>query len=183
MQEPAEFERLHSTPTTTLPPRPNTRRENRVADTQSTIKAVVVLGKIGKDVADDDDVRKALLAAANLPENTNWPELQLGAIDALGEINKYRGALLSTDDDDSIDTFAPAKVASEELAKIANDVFKQLSAKRGDAPVPQDAHFYQNIVFIQQSQAELLHLAAQISAAASSSKKRRKRRRRRHSQN
>jgi len=164
------------TPTIALSLRPNTRGENSVTDMQGTIKAVVVLGKIGKDVADDDNVRKALLVAANLPESTNWPQLQLAAIDALGEINKYRGVLLSTDDDDPMDTFDPKQAidASPTLAGIARTVFEKLSTNRGDVPVQQDTDFYDCIIVIHHSQSELLHLAAQVSAAASSSKEKKK---------
>jgi len=140
-------------------------------------KAVTVLGKIGNDIADDDDVREALLSAARLPQ-TEWSvlELRLAALDALGEVNKYRSVLLTTDDDDSMDAFDPAKAiaASKELAKIADDVFEKLSTKRGDVPVRQDSDFYHNIAVVHHSQAELLQLATLVSAARSSSKKKKK---------
>jgi hypothetical protein len=60
-------------------------------------KAITVLAKIGKDVADDEEVRKALVSAAKIDARADdWPRLQLklAAIDALGEINKYRSGIL-----------------------------------------------------------------------------------------
>ena len=58
--------------------------------------------KIGKDVADDEEVGKALLARARSAAKNwdvradNWKRLQvqLAAIDALGEVNKYRGGIV-----------------------------------------------------------------------------------------
>src|SRR5262249_44815829 len=59
-------------------------------------KAITVLGKIGKDIADDTAVQDALIARAKAnPDRNNWDnvQLQIAAIDALGEINKYRSAI------------------------------------------------------------------------------------------
>jgi hypothetical protein len=87
------------------------QRENTLSLMQGITKAVTVLGKIGKDIADDNEVREALLSAADLkeqfadkgkgklnPEEINWAKLQirLAAIDVLGEINKHRGSILGS---------------------------------------------------------------------------------------
>ncbi len=109
----------------------------RITEPEGVTKAITVLAKIGKDVADDEEVRKALVSAAKVVVRADdWPrlQLQLAAIDALGEINKYRGILLTTDDDDPMDTFDPAKAlaASETLAEIADGLFKELLGKRYD---------------------------------------------------
>jgi hypothetical protein len=65
---------------------------------EGVTKAITVLAKIGNDVADDEDVRAALLSAAKKWDMRadNWPllQVQLAAIDALGEINKYRGGIV-----------------------------------------------------------------------------------------
>jgi hypothetical protein len=137
------------------------------------IKAITVLGKIGNEIADDDDVRNALLSAASLPLQTDSPELQLAAIDALKEINKYRGGILIIEDDNAPDTFDPdaAILASDSLAQIAEDVFEK--SKVGGAPTPKppwDNVFYSKLKILRESQAKLVKAAAQVSAVASRSK-------------
>src|SRR5207244_2677922 len=69
----------------------------------STTKAITILTKIGNDILDDCDVREALLSVARLPESESGLQLRLAAIDALGEINKYRGVQFSGDDEDPIE--------------------------------------------------------------------------------
>lgn len=104
-------------------------------DIASATKAITILAKIGSDVADDCNVRTTLLSAAELP-GTDWSALQfrLAAIDALGEINKYRGAQFSGDNDDPIENFDPTQAlyASETLAEVADCLFEKLLATRFD---------------------------------------------------
>jgi hypothetical protein len=119
-----------------------------VKEIQGITKAVTVLGKIGKDLADDDDVRGALLRAARLDE-TNWPNLQLrlAAMDALGEINKYRGGIFGKESSypSSADEYADPsgsvdldKVieASDKVAGIAGGVFEKLANGGRPAATP-----------------------------------------------
>ena len=139
------------------------------------IRAVTVLGKIGNDIAEDDDVRKALLSAARLKEKTSWPELQLAAIDSLSEINKYRGGILTVEDDNPLHTFDPAAaiVASDKLAQIAEQVFEKSKIRSVPTPTPtppSDNEFYAELKTLRDSQTKLVKAAAQVSAASSPSK-------------
>lgn len=147
-------------------------------DIASATKAITILAKIGNDLADDCNVRKTLLSAARLP-GSGWPvvQLRLAAIDALGEINKYRGVQFTGDENDPLAKFDPqqALAASETLAEIADGLFKEQLARGKDGtatptPTPRDAKFYDNISVLHDLQAKLVELAAQVSAANSSSK-------------
>jgi hypothetical protein len=101
----------------------------RRGDIASATKAITILAKIGNDLADDCNVREALLSAARLP-GTDWPVLQLrlAAIDALGEINKYRGVQFTGDENDPLAKCDPQQIlaASTTLADIADGLFKEL---------------------------------------------------------
>jgi hypothetical protein len=148
------------------------------------IKAITVLGKIGNDIADDDDVRDALRSAASLEEKTDWPELQLAAIDALREINKYRGAILTLEDDNRPDTFDPGVAigSADLLAQTAEKVFEKSTVRSlpTPTPTPPDEEFYAELKTLRDlqakllkaavSQAKLVEAAAQVSAASSPSK-------------
>src|SRR5262249_39636503 len=92
---------------------------------EGVTKAITVLAKIGKDVADDEEVRKALLARARA-EAKSWDvradkwkrlQVQLAAIDALGEINKYRGGIV---DKEVSTVFSATDVAPSFVQKLAN---------------------------------------------------------------
>jgi len=147
------------------------------ADIAGTTTAITILAKIGTDVVDNDEVTKALLCAAET-NGSDWSVLQLrlAAIDAIGQVNKYRGAQFTGDDDDSIENLNPrlALVTCEALETIADDLLmEQLSRKSSsEAPVPnpRDGTFYKYISFLHDLQGKLLELAAQASAASSSSK-------------
>jgi hypothetical protein len=100
------------------------------ADIPGTTKAITILAKIGNDVADDKEVTNALLGAAAIPADTEGSMLQLrlAALDALGEINKYRGGIL----DKNVSTvFSATEVASalsfvQKLANSSNTVSEYL---------------------------------------------------------
>ena len=163
-------------------------RSNLSEHNGGAIKAITVLGKIGNDIADDNEVREALLSAAALEEKTSPPELQLAAIDALKEINKYRGGVLSIEvafvdcdceknngvkDDNVPDTFGPdaAICASDNLARIAEDVFEKSRVGGPPTPTPPwDNAFYCHLKILRKSQAKLVKAAVQVSAVGSRSK-------------
>lgn len=152
---------------------------NNLSDSGNSgvIKAAVVLGKIGNDIADDDDVRDALRSAASLKEQTSWPELQLAAIDALREINKYRGGILSIENDKTRPTLDPVAVvgASDKLTEIAEEVFQKLRIRSVPRPTPLpswDDDFYTALKTLRGSQVKLVKAAALPRAAATSPWKR-----------
>ena len=133
---------------------------------------------MGTDIANDSCVRTALLNSANR-EGLQWPVLglRIAAIDALGEINKYRGGILAADEESTDDKFDLSKAirASDELAKIAEQVFAS-ARLRSEPPTatPPDTGFYKNLKELQDSQSNLVKLAAQVNATAPSSKKKKK---------
>lgn len=148
-------------------------RNNLSEHNPGGIKAITVLGKIGNEIADDDDVRRTLLSAASLPLQTDSPELQRAAIDALKEINKYGGGVLTSEDDNAPDTFDPnaAIRASDKLTQIAEDVFEK--SRVGGAPTPKppwDNDFYRELKILRESEGKLVKTATQVSAVASRSK-------------
>jgi len=163
-----------ATPTITPSPTPKAKRKSSIIDMQGTIKAVVVLGKIGNDVADDDEVRQALRSAASQEEQTDWPQLQLAAIDALREINKYRGGILAIEDNNPKKTFDPAAAigCADLLAQTAEKVFEKSTVRSvpTPTPTPPDEEFYSELKILCDSQAKLLKAAAQVSAGAAPSK-------------
>lgn len=130
-----------------------TQREN-VVRMQGITKAATVLGKIGKGIAEDTQVREALWAAAEPKvkpgeKSEQWANLQmrLAAIEALGKINEYRGGILGkessypssadeyADSSGSIDLHEVIK-ASEKVTEIAGDVFKELANGGRPAATP-----------------------------------------------
>jgi hypothetical protein len=141
-------------------------------------KAVTILGKMGTDIANDSCVRTALLNSAN-GVGLQWPVLglRIAAIDALGEINKYRGGILAAYEESADDKFDLSKAigGSDELAKIAEQVFAS-AQPRSEPPTatPPDTGFYKNLKELQDTQSNLVKLAAQVNAAAPSSKKKKK---------
>lgn len=145
----------------------------------SATRAIIVLARIGSDVADDCTVTAALLGAAQL-RGKDWPSHQfsLAAIDALGEINKYQGAAFSSTHDDPIENFNPgvALDSCDALMGIADDLLKQQLSRANDAASPaptptlRDTDFYKNLKVLHEEQPELLELAGQISSMESSPK-------------
>jgi hypothetical protein len=145
-------------------------------DILAATKAVTVLAKIGTDVGDDCRVTNALLLIAEL-NRMEWPlvGLRLAAIEALGEINKYRGGILTAEEENAEEKFDLSKAiaASDELAKIAEQVFASARARGTPTPAPAspDHSFYTNLKYLQDSQTKLVKLAAQVNAAAPFSNK------------
>jgi len=173
---------------------------NSLTDIQCTTKAVTILTKIGNDVANDNEVRAALLFAAGLDE-TKRPErpadlksavfqLRLAAIDALAEINKYRGSILPKEMPTPTSTPAPSSADSEtksekksdeeqldkakesatSLAVTAEKIFRGAANRTTPTPTPTpsfDEDFRKNLLTLHGSQAALVKLAGQVNAAAS----------------
>jgi hypothetical protein len=150
-----------------------TKPENRDAIIQDTTKAVTVLTKIGNDIADDCEVRVALLDAAG-PDGTKWA-LRLAAIDALGEINKYRGGVLleeSSSPSGSVD-LPKVTAAADKLVEIAEQVFDKSTGRSVPTPTPTpplENPFYAQLKILGESQSKLTKAFAQVKAVASLSK-------------
>jgi hypothetical protein len=164
---------------------------------EGVTKAITVLAKIGKDVADDEEVGKALLARARSTAKNwdvradNWKRLQvqLAAIDALGEINKYRGGIV--DKEVSISPMpTPTQIrkgihdlgeiveASDNLASIAGKLFDDLAkCKLAPTPTPHPGpgkpcpDFCCNLKILHESQARMVKLAGDVNVDTSSSEK------------
>lgn len=154
-------------------------------DSGGTIKAVTVLARIGNDIADDKDARDALLKAAGAPQSgttesgSSPPPLQLrlAAIDALGQINKYRGGIL----DKKVSTVFSSEIvkASDGLLGTAEKEFHDLSSNTGPAPTPTPTpgpktpctEFYCNLKILHESQSRLVKLASDVNVDTSSSEK------------
>jgi cell fate (sporulation/competence/biofilm development) regulator YlbF (YheA/YmcA/DUF963 family) len=165
-----------------------TQRESAVTRMQGITKAASILGKIGKGIAEDKQVREALWSAAEskvkLAERSQqyeWPKLQmrLAAIEALGKINEYRSGIFGNELDTS--ELVQAKVAcdasdaSGALEKIAGELFKELANDRSASPppprgVPPDKEFYSNFSVLYDSQTKLIKSAAQVKIAVLLSK-------------
>jgi hypothetical protein len=155
-----------------------TKPENRDAIIQDTTKTVTVLTKIGNDIADDCEVRVALLAAAG-PDGTKWA-LRLAAIDALGEINKYRGGVLLEESSSpsgenpsgSVD-LPKVTAAADKLVEIAEQVFDKSTGRSVPTPTPTppwENPFYAQLKILGKSQSKLTKASAQVKAVASLSK-------------
>jgi hypothetical protein len=155
-----------------------TKPENRDAIIQDTTKAVTVLTKIGNDIADDCEVRVALLNAAG-PDGTKWA-LRLAAIDALGEINKYRGGVL-LEESSSLSGKNPSgsvdlpkvTAAADKLVEIAEQVFDKSTGRSIPTPTPTppwESQFYAQLKILGESQSKLTKASAQVKAVASRSK-------------
>jgi hypothetical protein len=153
---------------------------------QGITKATTVLGKIGRDVADDEEVRKALVSAAKMnAQADDWPrlQLQLAAIDALGEINKYRGSILpkktasSSQADGSAKPsesaeLAKAKTAADNLAETAKSIFNDAIVRPVPTPTPTpDKGFRDNLLALHGRQRTLIKLVSDVNPEASPPKK------------
>lgn len=139
-------------------------------DMKELTKAVVILNKMGSDIAEDSCVQNALLVIAKRQEIMLG--LRLAAIDALGEINKYKGGVL-VEEDNSEKKFEPSKVPTDTLRKIAAQVFAVARASTTPTPTPPDKDFYTSLEVLQDLQAKLVKVADQVNANAPPSKKKR----------
>jgi hypothetical protein len=120
-----------------------TQLEIAVTRMQSVTKAAIILGKIGKGIAEDDEVRQVIYSAAESKrrpaaknERYAWAKLQmrLASIEALGKINEHRGGIFAKELDASelvqAKDACDASDASGELEKIAVELFDKLAIEK-----------------------------------------------------
>jgi hypothetical protein len=120
-----------------------TQVEIAVTRMQRITKAAIILGKIGKRIAEDNEVRGVLWSAAEpklKPGEKNeqyvWAKLQmrLAAIEALGKVNEHRGGIFAKELDASelvqAKDACDASDASGELEKIAGELFDKLAIEK-----------------------------------------------------
>ena len=158
--------------------------ENAVTRMQGITKAATILGKIGKGISEDTEVRLTLLSATKSnvrvgeSEQPMWHKLQmrLAAIEALGKINEHRGDIFAKDLDTSelaqAKDACDASDASADLERIAEELLNRFGKEKKPAAEDpkRDEDFYHQLKILREAQPKIIKIAAQIKAAAPLSK-------------
>ena len=172
-----------------------TRLEIAVTRMQRITRAAIILGKIGKGIAEDEEVGQVIWSAAESKlrpaaknERYAWAKLQmrLAAIEALGKINERRGGIFAKELDASelvqAKDACDASDAAGELEKIAGELFEKLAIERkteptatpSAKPAPKDSKrdedFYRQLKVLHESQIKIIEIAAEVKVAAPLSK-------------